>query len=57
MSELNRLLDLAEEANAAKNSPVWRSDIDSAINRHGSACDAVWAELDRLIAARKAADA
>ena len=57
MNELSHLLDLAEEANAAKNSPVWKSNIDAALNRHGSACDAVWAELDRLIAARKAADA
>lgn len=48
-SQLAFLLSLVARERAARNSPLWKTDVDEAVSEHGDACDAVWDELYRLL--------
>lgn len=47
--DLNHILDLAAEARRLASAPGWRIADEEVIEAHGRACEAVWAELDRLL--------
>ena len=44
-----RLLALARRAIAAETGVTWKTSPMEAIERHGAACDALWAELRRQV--------
>jgi len=43
--EHERLLQLGLSARDAEKSPLWKVDVGEAAERHGEACDALWAEI------------
>ena len=47
--DLAFLLSLVARERAARNSSLWKTDTDAAVDEHGEACDAVWNELYRLL--------
>jgi hypothetical protein len=47
--DLERILTMAERARRAFDSSLWRTDLDAAVEAHGDACEALWAELYRLL--------
>ena len=53
-ARLDRLLELAAVARRRRDAPEWKRDPGDAIEAYGEACDAVWAELDRLLDERAA---
>jgi hypothetical protein len=53
--DLDVILRLARHARDAERSPQWKIAQDDAIEAHGAACDALWAELYRQLEAREAA--
>lgn len=46
---LGHLLALVARERQARNSPRWKTDIDAAIEEHSDACEALWADLYRLL--------
>lgn len=52
--KLERILQLAETARRAHNSPKWRMAVDDAVEEHGEACERLWNELYRLLDERAA---
>lgn len=46
-----RLLLLCRTARAAEKGPVWKTDLEEALEIHGDACDAFWAEAERQVEA------
>ena len=54
VDELEIILRLARRARDAERSPRWKTDIDSAIEAHGEACDDLWGELYRQLDNREA---
>ena len=46
---LTFLLSLAARERKARNSPLWKTDVEAAFEEHGQACEAVWDELYRLL--------
>jgi hypothetical protein len=46
---LSFLLSLVARERKARNSPLWKTDVDAASDEHGEACEAVWNELYRLL--------
>ena len=51
MSDLDHVLSLAKAAFVARDSTLWRTNIEAASEVYGDACEAVWAELERLVQA------
>jgi len=46
---LDRILGLAARVRVAENSPNWKSNTGEANEVHGEACEAMWAELYRVL--------
>ncbi|AGT09087.1 hypothetical protein [Paracoccus aminophilus] len=46
------LLALARRALDAEPGPIWKTDPEEAVKRHGAVCNAVWDELRRQIEAQ-----
>ena len=43
----HRLLLLALDQSRKTSGPLWKADIDAALEAHADACDRVWAEFER----------
>jgi hypothetical protein len=52
--KLEHILQLAEAARRAHQSPKWKIAIDDAVEEHGEACERLWNELYRLLDERQA---
>jgi hypothetical protein len=46
---LSFLLSLVARELVARNSPLWKTDVEAAADEHCEACEAVWSELYRML--------